>query len=64
MKQEYFRYFTDVGIKNDKGNVGSCTMFQSFETDLEFMRIKILTKFHKLLIKTVPSRVYTRFFFF
>ena len=34
----------------------------SFESDLDIMMINILTKFHELWIKTVPSRMYTRFF--
>ena len=73
MKQEYSSYFTDVGITNDKGNVGHnlnklqhasvgivrCAMFQCFETDLDFTGINILTKFHELWIKIVLSRVYT-----
>ena len=33
-----------------------------FKTDLDFMMINILTKFHELLIKTVPSRVYIKLF--
>ena len=38
----------------------TCSMFQCFNIDLNFIRINILTKFHELLIKTVPSPVYTR----
>ena len=34
----------------------------SFKLDLDIMMINILTNFHELMIKTVPSRVYTRFF--
>ena len=34
----------------------------SFELNLDIMIISILIKFHELWIKTVPSRVYTRFF--
>ena len=32
------------------------------ELDLDIMIISIRIKFHELWIKTVPSRVYTRFF--
>ena len=34
----------------------------SFEADLDIIMVNILTKFHELWIKTVPSRMYTRFF--
>ena len=34
----------------------------SFILDLDIMMINILTQFHELMIKSVPSRVYTRFF--
>ena len=34
----------------------------SFKLDLDFMMINILTNIHELMIKTVPSRVYTKFF--
>ena len=37
--------------------------WSSFKFDLDIMRINILTKFHELWIKTVPSRVYIRFFY-
>ena len=36
----------------------------SSKFDLDFMRINILTTFYELWIKTVPSSVYTMFFFF
>ena len=36
---------------------------QSYDPDQDFISINILTKFHELWIKTVPSRVYTRFFY-
>ena len=34
----------------------------SFDLDLDIMIINILTYFHEFMIKTVPSRMYTRFF--
>ena len=34
----------------------------TFELGLDIMIISILIKLHELWIKTVPSRVYTRFF--
>ena len=40
----------------------TCTMFQCFEIDLDYMRIDILTKIHEFFIITVPSWVYTRYF--
>ena len=35
----------------------------TFEPDLDIMMINILIKFHERWIKTVPSRVYIRFFY-
>ena len=35
----------------------------SFKFDLDIMGINILIKFHELWIKTVRSRVYTRYFY-
>ena len=38
------------------------SMRPSFKCDLGLTEINILTKFHEVWVKTVPSRVYTSFF--
>ena len=69
--------FQDLWIKTVPSRVLECTQgfskiwpsdlvfdptWPSLEHDLDIMIISILIKFHELWIKTVPSRVYTRFF--
>ena len=36
-------------------------IFMWFSMSLDLMEINILTKFHEVWVKTVPSRVYTSF---